>query len=95
MEVRPKGGRGLYARRGFMGRVVVKSRVGADGVLHLALPLGPADANREVQVTVEPVGPPALSQEEWRRFVMETAGKWQGPFERPDQGEYERREPLS
>jgi len=76
-----------------MDRIVVKSRVGSDGVLHLAVPMGPADANREVQVTVEPVGPP-LSADEWRRGIMETAGKWQGDFERPEQGEYEQRGPL-
>ena len=78
-----------------MNRIVVKSRVGSNGILQLALPVGPADADREVQITVEPVGPPALSPDEWRQRVLETAGKWQGEFERPEQGEYEQREPLS
>jgi hypothetical protein len=78
-----------------MNRIVVKSRVGSNGILQLALPVGPADADREVQITVEPVGPPALSPDEWRRRILETAGKWQGEFERPEQGEYEQREPLS
>jgi hypothetical protein len=78
-----------------MHRIVIKSRVGANGVLHLTLPVGPADADREVQITVEPVGPPALSPDEWRRRILETAGKWQGEIERPAQGEYEQREPLS
>ena len=77
-----------------MNRIVVKSRVDSNGVLQLTLPVGLADANREVQITVEPVGPPAMSQEEWRRFIMETAGSWQGEFERPEQGEYEQRGPL-
>ena len=36
-----------------MNRIVVTSRVGQDGVLHLALPLGTAEANREVHVTVD------------------------------------------
>jgi hypothetical protein len=35
-------------------RIVVKSKVGSDGVLHLDLPVGPAEANKDVQVTVEP-----------------------------------------
>ena len=61
-----------------MNRIVVKSRVGSNGILQLALPVGPADAGREVQITVEPVGPPALSPEEWRQRILETAGKWQG-----------------
>ena len=77
-----------------MGRIVVTSRVGADGVLQLSVPVGAADAGREVSVTVEPVGPPP-SADEWRRRVMETAGKWQGPLERPGPGEYESREPLA
>ncbi len=78
-----------------MNRIVVKSRVGSNGVLQLTVPVGPAEAGREVQITVEPVAPPALSPDEWRRRVLETAGKWQGEFERPEQGEYEQREPLS
>ena len=78
-----------------MNRIVVKSRIGSDGILQLALPVGPADADREVQITIEPVDHSAPSADEWRRRILETAGKWQGDFERPDQGEYEQREPLS
>jgi hypothetical protein len=76
-------------------RIVVKSKVGSNGILQVSLPVGSADANREVQITVEPVAPPALSPDEWRRDILETAGKWQGEFERPEQGEYEQREALS
>src|SRR5437868_3037265 len=82
-------------RRHPMNRIVVKSGVGSNGILQVAVPVGPADADREVQITVEPVGPAALSPEEWRQRVLETAGKWQGEFERPEQGEYERRGPRS
>jgi len=78
-----------------MNRMVVKSTVSSDGVLHLALPLGIEEANREVQVTVESALPSPVSQEDWRRRILATAGKWQGEFERPEQGEYEQREPLS
>ena len=77
-----------------MDRITVKSRVGSNGILQLTVPVGSADADREVQVTVEPVGPP-LSPAEWRRRVLESAGKWEGDFERPEQGEYEPRVPLS
>ena len=66
-----------------------------NGILQLTLPLGTADADREVQITVEPVGPQALSPQEWRQRILETAGKWQGELERPEQGAYEQREPLS
>jgi hypothetical protein len=76
-------------------RIVLKSRVGSNGILQLTLPMGAADADREVQITVEPVGPSTQSADEWRRCILETAGKWQGEFERPPQGEYEQREPLS
>jgi hypothetical protein len=78
-----------------MTRIVVTSKVGPDGVLHLTLPLGAADAGQDVRVTVEPVAPLSLATEEWRRAVLATAGRWQGAFERPPQGDYEEREPLS
>jgi hypothetical protein len=38
-----------------MTRMTLNVRVGANGVLHV--PLGLAEANREVRVTVEPAGP--------------------------------------
>ena len=75
--------------------MVVKSTVSGDGILHLALPVGIEEANKEVQVTVEPVVRAPMSQEEWQELVLSTGGKWQGDFERPEQGEYEQREPLS
>jgi hypothetical protein len=80
-----------------MNRIVLHPRVGSDGVLHLSVPMGAAEAGREVEVTIE--SPPSKTpgprdQEEWRRFVMETAGTWQGDFERPEQGEYEKRDEL-
>ena len=78
-----------------MTRTIVKSRVGADGVLAVEVPLGKAEANREVTVTIEPVSTkPAMTQEEWSAWVLSMAGTWQGDFERPEQGEYEQRDPL-
>jgi hypothetical protein len=77
-----------------MSRVEVLSRVGSDGVLRLNVPLLKSDAGRDVRVTVEPARAP-MTQEEWRAAVLQTAGKWQGDFERPPQGDYEEREPLS
>jgi hypothetical protein len=78
-----------------MNRIVVKSKVSNDGILHLALPVGREEAEKEVQVTVEPISIAPMSQEEWRQAILATAGKWQGEFERPEQGPYEEREPLS
>jgi hypothetical protein len=78
-----------------MDRIVVKSRIGADGILHVVVPLSAADANREVQVTIEPVSAPLRTPEEWRTFVLATAGSVTDPsFVRHPQGEYERREEL-
>jgi hypothetical protein len=77
-----------------MNRIVMKSRVGSNGILQLNVPFGKTDANREVRVIVEPAEA-TLTPEEWRQRVLETAGKWQGELQRPEQGEYEQREPLS
>ncbi len=34
-----------------MNRMILKSRVGTDGVLHVDIPIGVAEAGREVQIT--------------------------------------------
>jgi hypothetical protein len=75
------------------------ARVGEDGVLALTVPLGPEGANQTVRVTVETVGEaaarPALSREEWGRFVRDMAGRITDPtFQRHPQGEYEQRDEL-
>jgi len=78
-----------------MDRMIVKWRIGADGVLHVTVPISPADANREVQVTIEPLSPPPMTEEAWRSFIQSTAGSVLDPsFVRHGQGEYERREEL-
>ena len=67
-------------------------QVGADGVL--TLPLGKANANKVVRVTVETV-PAEETKEEWLRFIKDTAGKIDDPtFMRHPQGEYEQRDEL-
>lgn len=76
-----------------MNRMVLHSRVGADGILQLTAPIGEAEADREVQVTIDPVGPPPMTQDEWRQFIQSTAGTITDPsFVRLEQGEYERRD---
>jgi hypothetical protein len=80
-----------------MNRMVLHSRVGPDGVLHIIVPIGKEYADREVQVTIDPVsvGPTSMTAEEWRDFVLTTAGSIPDPsFVRHEQGEYERREEL-
>jgi hypothetical protein len=32
-----------------------------------------------------------MDREAWLKFIEQTAGKWQGELERPEQGEYEHR----
>ena len=73
-----------------MNRMIVKSRVGADGVLNVTVPVGSEEANREVQVTIEPAPLPTMTQDEWHRWVEATAGCVTDPaFRRHEQGEYE------
>ena len=76
-----------------MTRMSIKTRVGADGVLHV--PLGEAEANREGQVTIEPTAPKtAMTQADYAAWVESMAGTWQGDFERPLEGAFEDRDPL-
>ena len=77
-----------------MNRTTLRSRISPDGVLRLDVPLGTADADRDVQVTIEPVDSECQSQADWERFIRATAGAWQGDFGRPPQGELEARDRL-
>lgn len=78
-----------------MNRMVVKSKVDGAGILHLELTVGVDEANKEVQVTVEPVRP-TMTQKEWQAYILATAGSITDPtFERPPQPPLEKREPLS
>ena len=82
-----------------MRHVEITSKVDADGILRLSVPLGAAEANREVKVVVGPAEIPiALSppdREEWQTFVRCMAGCISDPtFRRQEQGEYEQRSDL-
>jgi hypothetical protein len=78
-----------------MTRIVLQSRTGPDGTLHLDVPLGREQAGREVQVVIEPV-PKRMTQAEWAAWVQSMAGSITDPtFERPPQLPLEEREPLS
>jgi hypothetical protein len=74
------------------------SRVGDDGVLNFHVNLGPAEAKKEVVVTIEPAEPVASDDAaslSWHDFIERTYGSCasQG-LERHDQGQFETREPL-
>ncbi|HVC94322.1 MAG TPA: hypothetical protein VND64_11560 [Pirellulales bacterium] len=78
-----------------MNRIVIQSRVGIDGVLKLLVPVGESEADRKVQVTIDPLHASQLSREEWHRFVLATAGSIADPsFVRHEQGQYECREEI-
>ena len=77
-----------------MTTVVVRSRVDADGVLRVAVPIGSAEAEHEVQVTIEPVPSESIGRDEYIAWLENSAGQWQGEFERLPQGEYEKRDSL-
>ena len=75
-----------------MTSIEVKSRADENGVVNLSIPLGTADANREVRVIVEPLDE-VVSVEQWQQFVHETAGSISDPtLQRHPQGEFEQRE---
>ncbi len=77
-----------------MTSIEVKSKVDASGVLNVSIPLGAAEANREVRVIVQPLDD-IMSHEQWQQFVHETAGSIPDPtFQRHPQGEFERRGEL-
>jgi len=79
-----------------MNRIVLKSRVSKDGLLHLAVPSNVAGADEEVQVTIETVIEPAeMTPEEWRIHVLSRMGSWEGDFERPPQDWNVERDSLS
>jgi hypothetical protein len=84
-----------------MTHVVVHSTSGPDGKLHLEVPVGVPNTDFEVQVVArpKPLEPAkarkATTPAQWRAWVESMAGSWEGDFERPPQGGYETREPLS
>lgn len=66
-----------------MKSIVTKSRVCSNGLLHLSVPIGLAQADTEVKVTVEPLSKATtLTRFEWSNWVDSMAGCWHGEFER-------------
>jgi hypothetical protein len=77
-----------------MSSIVVESRTGPDGTLHLDVPLGPDRANQPVRVVIHST-PRPISREEWVAWVQSMAGSITDPtFERPPQLPLEERDPL-
>jgi hypothetical protein len=77
--------------------VQIHSRIGADGVLKLALPLGPDDANKDVVITIQAAdrAVAVATHQPWNEFLDATYGSCAGlGVERGQQGDFEVREAL-
>ncbi len=78
-----------------MQSIKLHSHIGADGILHLELPVGMTDTEIEVTVTVKTVNSVTKKKGWMPGFFEEVIGGWVGePLERPEQGEFEIREQL-
>ena len=83
-----------------MQSIKVRSRVGADRMLHLQVPVGIKDIDLEVIVVFQHIAPATEPKKPedlgWPPGFFETViGSWEGePLVRPDQLEYEMREEL-
>ena len=75
-----------------MTRLVVESQVGADGVLRLDIPLGAADANLAVKVTIDAVQISSAEKARHVGWLDRIAGGWQGNFEHLPHGDFESRD---
>lgn len=74
------------------------SRVNEDGVLNLQIDLGRAEAEKDVVITIQPVGNQGdidSASLSWTEFLERTYGSCASlDLERQDQGDYEEREPI-
>jgi hypothetical protein len=77
-----------------MSHVVIHSRVDSDGILRVEVPVGMAEAEQIVQVTVDSLTRPT-TRDEWEQFVRSTGGTiTDASFVRHPEGTYEVREQL-
>jgi hypothetical protein len=82
-----------------MRSILIRSRVGADGILHLDVPSSLVDTDVEVMVIVAPVSQSDLGHTNelaWSTgFFESVVGGWQGErLIRESEGEYETRAKL-
>ena len=77
-----------------MNRISVRSRVDADGVLRVVVPVGAKDADREVQVTIEAAPDAVTERADYVAWLHSVVGQWRGELEKMPQGDFETRESL-
>jgi hypothetical protein len=85
----------VYNRRVMSDRIQFHSRVGKDGVLQVRVPFRPADAGKDVLVTITPAEDGSKDRLDWQQFLDSTYGSCADlGLERPDQGSFEQREAI-
>lgn len=77
-----------------MSRIILRSRVGVDGVLRLAVPVGSAEAEQQMRVTIESIPDEAAGSSDYHHWLDRIAGQWQGEFERLPAADFEPRDSL-
>jgi hypothetical protein len=78
-----------------METITLHSRVGADGLLNLQVPVKATNADLEIVLIVQPLAPQPAGHGWPAGFFEEVAGGWQGErLMREDQGDYEIRDEL-
>ena len=77
-----------------MSRIILRSRVGVDGVLRLVVPVGSAEAEHQMQVTIESIPDEATGSSDYANWLDRIAGEWQGDFERLPTADFEQRDSL-
>ncbi|MCX7419313.1 MAG: hypothetical protein NT013_07220 [Planctomycetia bacterium] len=65
-----------------MSRIVLRSQVGLDGMLRIVVPIGSAEAERPMRVTIESIPTETAGSTGYTDWLDHIAGKWQGEFER-------------
>lgn len=76
-----------------METLTVHAHTGHDGVLRIDLPVGIADVDCEIVVTIPASGVKPMTTEEWSQFIDLTAGSLAtDPIERLPQGDYVQRD---
>ena len=77
-----------------MNRISVRSRVDADGILRVVVPVGAKDADREVQITIEAAPDVVTDRNDYAAWLHSVVGQWRGEFEKMPQGDFETRDSL-